>query len=59
MSEQPLPTPNSANRQPLSEEQLEAALSSLADHDVTEHTEIYEGLLTALQHQLNSSERPR
>jgi len=47
------------NWQQLSEEQLEAALSSLADHDVTEHTEIYEGLMTALQQQLNSSERTR
>ena len=59
MNDPAFPTPGSMNWQQLSEEQLEAALSSLADHDVTEHTEIYEGLMTALQQQLNSSERTR
>lgn len=38
------------------EQALEAALSSLADHDVTEHAGIYEKLLGALQQELNRSE---
>ncbi|WP_313812323.1 hypothetical protein [Glutamicibacter sp.] len=37
-------------------EQLEASLSSLADHDVTDHAQIYEQLLSGLQQELNSSE---
>ncbi|WP_159611755.1 hypothetical protein [Glutamicibacter sp. JC586] len=35
---------------------VEQVLSSLADHDITEHAEIYEQLLTGLQHELNRSE---
>lgn len=38
------------------EQALEAALSSLADHDVTEHAGIYEQLLGGLQQELNRSE---
>ncbi len=40
----------------LDEQELESALSSLADHDVTEHARIYETLLEGLQQELNSSE---
>ena len=35
---------------------LETSLSSLADHDVTEHAGIYEQLLGGLQQELNRSE---
>ncbi|MFY9677492.1 hypothetical protein [Glutamicibacter protophormiae] len=35
---------------------LEAVLSSLADHDITEHAGIYEQLLGGLQQELNRSE---
>ncbi|MGC0270716.1 hypothetical protein ACPROK_14235 [Glutamicibacter soli] len=38
------------------EQALEAALSSLTDHDVTEHAGIYEQLLGGLQQELNRSE---
>lgn len=35
---------------------VEQALSSLADHDITEHAGIYEQLLAGLQHELNRTE---
>lgn len=35
---------------------VEATLSSLAEHDITEHVGIYERLLTGLQHELHRTE---
>ncbi|MGH3654924.1 hypothetical protein [Glutamicibacter sp.] len=35
---------------------VEQALSSLADHDITEHAGIYEQLLAGLQQELNRTE---
>lgn len=40
----------------LDDEAVEQALSSLADHDITEHAGIYEQLLSGLQQELNRTE---
>jgi len=38
---------------------VEQALSSLAEHDITEHAGIYEQLLQGLQQELNQTEHGR
>lgn len=48
-----MPTPGP---QGLDDQGVEQALSTLADHDITEHAGIYEQLLTGLQHELNRTE---
>ncbi|UYQ78591.1 hypothetical protein OF385_05460 [Glutamicibacter sp. JL.03c] len=56
---------NSQNPQPapgplgMDDAQVEQALSSLADHDITEHAGIYERLLDGLQQELNRTEHGR
>lgn len=53
MEQQPMPAPGPRG---LDDEAVEQALSSLADHDITEHAEIYEHLLAGLQQELNRTE---
>ncbi|WP_417364826.1 hypothetical protein [Glutamicibacter arilaitensis] len=49
----PVPAPGPRG---LDDEAVEQALSSLADHDITEHAGIYEQLLSGLQQELNRTE---
>ncbi|MEF9875169.1 MULTISPECIES: hypothetical protein [unclassified Glutamicibacter] len=49
----PLPSPGPRG---LDDAAVEQALSSLADHDITEHAGIYEQLLAGLQQELNRTE---
>ncbi|MGP9527602.1 MULTISPECIES: hypothetical protein [Micrococcaceae] len=51
---QPAPGPHGVN-----DSQVEQVLSSLADHDITEHAGIYEHLLNGLQQELNRTEQGR
>ncbi|MGQ3385365.1 hypothetical protein [Glutamicibacter sp. TV12E] len=52
----PMPAPGPRG---MDDAQVEQALSSLADHDITEHAEVYEQMLEGLQQELNRAEHSR
>ena len=56
MPQSPQPTPGPRG---IDQAQVEQALSSLAEHDITGHAGIYEQLLQGLQQELNQTEHGR